>query len=256
MLERVRMRHLPSVICILCTLVSTACTPDEPESEPRDAGADTTSAPSCVVSPDLLYFFDEERRSIAIGDVTGDGVGETATLQQSEDANILALGAEASVVMGDEGYLLGVLDTDMNGDGQLDLILAQPWKSEVAIFLGPIRDTLSWEGADLVFSAPTNGGLENRFGLRLVAGTLDEGDSVDLLIAAPAEGEEACVGQEPPRVFLGPLEPGRYDREDADLVLDAPAMECMGERAECTEGGFELYGQRDQTCAAYATPIS
>ncbi|MGM0559258.1 MAG: hypothetical protein ACQEVA_22940 [Myxococcota bacterium] len=247
---------LPITVIALLSVVALACTPDEPDGQPSDAGTDAVSAPTCAASDELLYYFDEERRLRGIGDITGNGVGEFARLQQDEDGFVLSLGPEAGVVMGSDGYLLNVMAEDVNADGQLDLILAQPWKSVVAIFFGPVRNTVSWEAADLVFSAPTNGGLENLFGASVVVGKFDEDSIVDLLIAAPAEGEEACAGQEPPRVYLGPLEPGRYDRGDADFELDAPESSCIGLSAKCFEGAMELVGQREEDCARYEFPIA
>jgi hypothetical protein len=248
----------PSIITViaLLTVVSFACTPDEPEEQPSDAGTDAVSAPVCSASDEVLYFFDDERRTREIGDVTGDGVAETATLQQDDEGYVLSLGPEASILMASDGYLVNVMAEDANADGQFDLIVAQPWKSEVAVFFGPVRDSVSWEASDLVFSAPTNGGLENLFGSSVVVGRLDEDANVDLLISAPAEGEEACLGQEPPRVYLGPLEPGRYDRDDADFQLDAPQTACIGQSATCFDGAVELVGQREQECARYEFPVT
>jgi hypothetical protein len=221
-----------------------------------DSEADTTETVSCAASSELLYFHDEERRSTSIGDVTGDGVAETANLQEDGDANILSLGADAGVLMGSDGYLVNVMAEDVNADGQFDLIVAQPWKSEVAVFFGPLRETVSWDAADVVFAAPTNGGLENLYGAGLVVGLLDDDSTVDVLVAAPAEGEEGCFGQEPPRLYLGPLQSGQYTRDDADVELDAPQQVCLGLRAECGEERVLLYGQRDAECSAYDLPLT
>jgi hypothetical protein len=258
-----RFRTISAATLLVVFIVASACTPEEPHSGSGDAGADAqtdtqddaTSTGTCSASGELLYFHDDERRSTMIGDVTGDGVAETATLQQDGDADILSLGTDAGIVMGNNGFLVNVMSEDVNADGQLDLLIAQPWKSEAAIFFGPIRETVTWDAADIVFAAPTHGGLENLFGSGLVAGHLNDDASVDLLITAPAEGEEGCLGQEPPRVYYGPLQSGRYDREDADLELQAPQRECIGLRARCASNGFELLGQRGNTCVSYPVPL-
>lgn len=228
----------------------------------RDAAtADTGSSHVCLGS-DVVTVGDSERESARVGDVSGDGAPDTVrVVEYQDDSHGLRIEEGLEVELADEpGRGWGVVGADLDGDGQRDLVVGDAWASEVAVFLGPIEQTRTWAGRDILFRGQPEdvGGLANLFGTTLAVGDMN-GDSVpDLLVTAPGEAEEACAGQAPPTVYLGPFSKELYTRsDDADVELAVPDTECVGERLECREETVVLYphGEGRQECYPYAVPL-
>ena len=166
-----------------------------------------------------------------IGDLDGDGIVEVATGEgRSVVVRSAADGAVLRTVTGLGSTVSFSSVADVDDDGVRDLIVRDFWDSEVGVWLGPhAGETVAFEDAPVRFAVdPAPNGLSVRFGWKVLVEDIDQDDHPDVLISAPAEGEEACVGSERVRAFLGPVEPGLYGDDDADLrpFGDAP---CIGD---------------------------
>lgn len=225
----------------------------------NDAGADGGGAPdagpggpaTCAAASVPLYRFDEARRERVL-----EGVG-VVRLDDAPDGGYRVSFPDGSWVdLPVDGFLASVLVAELSGDGVPDVVVAAPWRAEVGVFFGPLPGSgRALVEADVRVAAPTGGGLANLFGLGMIAGPLDTSPGADLLVAAPAEGEVGCLGQEPPRLYRGPLRPGALDRDDAAFELDAEPRACVGDTTACAPGAAVLVGESARSCFSYPLPL-
>lgn len=243
--------HHPSSLSFLFVTLSLAC---GIAGDARIPDAGPASA-LCAATSARLYAFDPEEASASIGDVTGDGLDDVVTvIAQDDDAYRIEVGAPpvAEFVVAD--YLFSVGAGDLDGDGHNDLILGALWANQVQVFRGPVTDNPT---PLLTINGPTDpGGLAPLMGSAVLVTDVNGDQVVDLVITAPAEGEEACAGTQPPRVYLGPFSTGAELGEgEVDLRLEGPKeFSCLGETATCTADGFELSAIPTTVC--YALPLS
>ncbi len=234
--------------------------------EDADGGGDAGAVSTCVASENVYKRGREPKEAVPVGDLDGDGTGETVSLDESGEERPPRLDIEqgGQIVLADEpGSGWFVLGEELTGDGIDDLVVGDRWFSKVAVFEGPIDDERQWSDADHLFRGEPEGfmGATNLFGTGFAAGDFNDDGTEDLLIPAPGEAETACVGQEPPTVFLGPFDQELYTRNDAEFTLEGPRTVCLGHYVSCRANQVWLYeyvsGPKSEApCYAYDLPLS
>jgi hypothetical protein len=237
-------------------------TSDRDSERVSDGSVDGGSPSSCATTrKPLLPKEGADEPRVEVGDLDGDGAVDTATLvDRGENRYGLELSTGATVGLADEpGRGWVVMGTDLDADGSDDLVVGDAWATEVGVFFGPVDASRDWSESDVVFRGQPDdfGGLNNQFGATVTAVDADRDGRRDLVVTAPGEQEEACQGQDPPAVFLGPFADARYDRKNADFELGGPSAVCLGVRSACGEGHLKLYPHEtdEGDCFAYEYPL-
>jgi hypothetical protein len=128
------------------------------------------------------------------------------------------------------------------------------------VFFGPIAQgsVLDVDDPGFRISSPQIG-LSDWFGIAILIEDVT-GDGVpDLVVGAPAEGEEACIGTLDLGVWPGPLGPGQTTLEAAPRRLAAPSGTCLGNTLQLAEldgkPGRELFVGGATRAEAVALPL-
>lgn len=194
-----------------------------------------------------------------VADVTGDGVAETMRISGPADGpRVLTVSPGVSIELPSSGYWAAAMALDVDVDGHRDLVVGVPWLEEVLIFRGPLSGTRTWRSAEYRFGLGLPmGGLAPLFGgSYLFADVTGDGVS-DLVVTSPAEREEGCLGEQPPRVFPGPFVPGTWWSTDAGFALGMHATgqrQCLGEASHCSDAGIRLTRHGGGGCFEYTLP--
>lgn len=209
-------------------LLIAAC--GEPD---RDLSPDPTGR--CRWSGAAIVPVELPRRSMIVGDVTGDGIDDWVT-DNNDAENQLVAGPLPGTPWAMIAYNLafvGLGHGDLNGDGSIDLVLTDPAVPGAGAFFGPIErgQSLAIDDADLAFpSGAPPGGLHDRYGAEVAVEDVT-GDGVrDLVMTAPGEAEEGCFGARDSVVFPGPLASGRLHADDAPIRVSVSSGECLGDQ--------------------------
>jgi hypothetical protein len=229
-------RLLPALLLAACSSTSQPNDSPPPSATPGGAiEAKPLPAPvACAASPKSA----SGAPAVIVGDVTGDGQDDWLTV--GWDGGTLVAGplpgTTWSCASNGDGTAFTAHGADLNGDGHLDLIVPQPWESRVSIFFGPIAKDriLTSEHADVVYRGMRDeeiGGLVDRFGAAVVIADLTGDGVLDLLVTAPAEGEEACHGTRDSVLFAGPHARGEHFAHEAKTRIAATEGKCLGDEA-------------------------
>ncbi len=184
---------------------------------------------------------DHAGRSVAVGDLDGDGIGDVLVGAGGRDAGGDGAGA-VSVVLGPppggtsslstaEATLVGEAAgdhagwaaalADVDGDGAGDVLVGAPWEASggpgagaVYLVLGPLGGTRDLQDAQ---GKLTGGAAEAAIGWSLAIGDVDGNRVEDVLVGAPGDGTGG-VGSGAVRVVLGRAG-GAPDLSSADAAL-------------------------------------
>jgi hypothetical protein len=227
-----------------------------------DAAADaaTTAVRDSCATQTVLTAHDSSRSQTLLFDLTGDAQPDPVQILTSAPQQYrLAIGdpvAAQVTLTGASAFLASVGAADVNVDGQRDLVVGLLWERRAFVILGPLTGDLD-DGDAFVSIAgpPANGGLEPLFGAAVLVGDVNLDGARDVVVTAPAEREESCEGQLPPRVHLGPFIAGEQrDEDDVDVLLAGPLSACLGEELACTDAG--LRASVDQGAVCYTYPLT
>ncbi|WP_434420926.1 FG-GAP repeat protein [Nannocystis pusilla] len=204
--------------------------------------------------------------SIALGDVTGDGIDDWLT-HTPEGRRVIAgpwPGVEHATIADPEPggeYFVRAFTGDLDDDGAPDLVLARPWRGEVAVFFGPVA-----ADAVLDLTAPPFGvtsppeDFSDLFGIAAAIANVTGDGVADLVLGAPAEGEEGCFGTHDTGIWPGPLGPGHSTLAEAPRHIAAPQNTCLGSAFAVVdvdgEPGDELLVGGQDEARAYALPLA
>jgi hypothetical protein len=195
--------------------------------------------------------------TVMIGDVTGDGAADAVTVAVAGEGQYrLDVGQVASVALPEsEAFLIAAGAADLDGDGRGDLVIGLPWLNRVRVWRGPLHGQLDAGDAALTIEGPPrDGGLAPLYGTAVLIADVDGDGARDVVVSAPAEREEGCLGQLAPRVHRGPFAAGAVVTEaDVDLLLDGPTA-CLGEELACGAGRLEASANGGPVC--YRFPIT
>lgn len=193
-----------------------------------------------------------------VDDVTGDDRPDAVSVNKVSASSYrmdVEDGAAARIHLpGELAFLVSPGAVDLDADGQRDLILGLPWHNRVLVFRGPVTGELGDTDAFLSIAGPPyDGGLAPLYGTAVLVADVNLDGSRDIVATSPAEREEGCFGQLPPRVYLGPFAAGTtLDETNVALLLPGP-MGCLGERMACTDGGFSASAVPAAAC--YSFPL-
>jgi hypothetical protein len=196
--------------------------------------------------------------SVALGDVTGDGIDDWLARIPSGRRVIAGPlpGTEHAVVIDPEpdGEFYATTATgDVDQDGARDLVIARPWRGEVAVFFGPITTgPLDLDAPSLAIRSPQDG-LADLFGRAMVIADVTGDGAADLVIGAPAEGEEACAGTRDIGVWPGPLTAGSTTLDSAPVRIAAPQSTCLGNALTVFDNELVVAG--DTEVQFFALPL-
>lgn len=220
-------------------------------------GGPGPGAAACGATGEAISPFGDHA-SVVVGDVTGDAADDAVTVASAgEGAYRLDVAGAATIALPDsEAFLVVAGAADLDADGRADLVLGFPWQNRVLVFRAPLAGALTTADAALtIHGPPRDGGLAPLYGAAVLVTDVDADGDRDVVVSAPAEREEGCLGQLAPRVHLGPFARGATVTEaEVDLLLDGPPRACLGEALACTAGGLEVSAVGGPTC--YAFPLA
>ena len=221
-----------SLVALLPVCLTACAREEEGEEAPRTpVCAAVDSGPSYLLEP-----------SLTTADISGDGADDVVTISAADGGYRLEAGVGGPVFEVD--YFVKVGTVDLDSDGQGDLVIAEPWFNRVQIWRGPVR-----AGAQpmLRIEEPVDAGFAPWIGHGVLVGDVDVDGHADVVVTAPAETEEACLGTRQTRVFRGPFAAGAVlGTADIDILLgDVDARDCLGEEISCRPDGFRLSVYRE-----------